>query len=122
MSTSVDDSRRPSRHKGTSGLAVLISDYIQTRGLGPGAHLSAQELAEEFNASRTPVSRALRLLHSQGTVVHHENRGYFVADGPPIRQKRERGEAFDEISATYMAIAKDRIAGRIPASVTETFL
>lgn len=119
----VEERKRPLRHEGTSGLAVLISDYIQARGLAAGTHLSAQELAEEFNASRTPVSRALRLLHSQGAVIHHENRGYFVADVPATARKLTQGEpAFDEISATYMAIAKDRLAARIPASVTETYL
>lgn len=119
----VEERKRPLRHEGTSGLAVLISDYIQARGLAAGTHLSAQELAEEFNASRTPVSRALSLLHAQGTVVHHENRGYFVADMADTTVKASHGDqSSDEISNTYMALARDRLAGRIPASVTETFL
>lgn len=115
--------KRPARHEGTTGLAVLIAELIQSRALAAGTHLSAQELAREFNASRTPVTRALNLLKVQGSVVHHENRGYFVSDAPRVvREGGEPSPASDDIGETYRAIARDRLAGELPVSVTETYL
>jgi len=117
-----NEQRRPLRHEGATGLAVQISELIQARGLVAGTHLSAQELALHFNASRTPVGRALSLLQAQGAVVHHENRGYFVSNAPMETRELRGAVAPDDVGAGYKAIAADRLAGKLPASVTETYL
>jgi DNA-binding GntR family transcriptional regulator len=76
-----DFSERPSRAgrgEMTEALAARILEHINGEPLAAGSHLAAQELADRFNVSRSPVNRALRLLHEKGVLAHEQNRGYFV--------------------------------------------
>ena len=47
--------------------------------LPPGIHLRQDELAAQFNVSRSPIREALKLLVAEGSVRHDRNRGYFIA-------------------------------------------
>lgn len=59
-------------------IAERLRDLIRVGVLGPGAHLSAGELAERFGVSRGPVREALRLLESAGLVRILPQKGAFV--------------------------------------------
>jgi DNA-binding GntR family transcriptional regulator len=49
----------------------------------PGEHLRVARLVEELRMSPTPIREALRLLQSEGLVVHHSHRGTTVAEFSP---------------------------------------
>ena len=107
-----------SRSGSGPGLAHRIEQHIQTRGLATGNHLSAQQLADLFGASRTPVNHALRLLVERGVLSHEPRRGFFVSVPPPGRVTSD----IDEVEAAYRAIARDRLSGALPTEVNETLL
>lgn len=58
--------------------ANKILALIQQDRLSPGAHLSAQKLADRLRLSRSPVNDALVLLERHGIVARQPNRGYFL--------------------------------------------
>jgi DNA-binding GntR family transcriptional regulator len=49
----------------------------------PGEHLRVQRLVEDLQMSPTPIREALRMLQSEGLVVHHAHRGTAVAEYSP---------------------------------------
>jgi DNA-binding GntR family transcriptional regulator len=49
----------------------------------PGEHLRVQRLVEDLRMSPTPIREALRMLQSEGRVVHHAHRGTTVAEYSP---------------------------------------
>jgi DNA-binding GntR family transcriptional regulator len=60
-------------------LASLRSDIL-TGDLGPGDQIVQELLAERYGVSRVPIREALKTLESEGQVVYHPHRGYFVAE------------------------------------------
>lgn len=60
-------------------LAALREDIL-TGALGPGDQLIQETLAERYGVSRVPLREALKTLESEGQVVYHPHRGYFVAE------------------------------------------
>lgn len=108
-----------SRIASAPGLAARIEQHIQTRRLSSGNHLSAQNLADLFGASRTPVTQALRLLASRGLVRHETNRGFFVGDPASFGSAEP---PHDPVEAAYRALARDRLAGVLPEEVNESEL
>lgn len=60
-----------------SALAWL-REAIATGELAPGVHLPQEDLAEQMGLSLIPVREALRILESEGLILHHPRRGYFV--------------------------------------------
>ncbi len=60
-----------------SVLATLRADVVSGY-LRPGDQVVQERLAERYGVSRAPLREALRLLESEGQVVHEPNRGYFV--------------------------------------------
>lgn len=62
--------------------AVLsaLRDDILTGILAPGDQLVQEGLAERYGVSRVPLREALKMLESEGQVVYHPHRGYFVAE------------------------------------------
>jgi DNA-binding GntR family transcriptional regulator len=59
-------------------IARQITEAIVAGQLKPGARLTELQLSREFGTSRAPVREAARLLESQGLVVFHPRRGFFV--------------------------------------------
>lgn len=55
-----------------------IRDRILAGTLPAGSHLTAADLADELNVSRTPIREALRLLHAEGLVRIIANQGAYV--------------------------------------------
>ena len=60
-------------------LAALRSDIL-TGDLAPGDQIVQESLAERYGVSRVPLREALKTLESEGQVVYHPHRGYFVAE------------------------------------------
>ncbi len=65
MSEVVPERTIRSRNKLTEALAAWILDYINSEQLPAGTHIAAQDLADRFSVSRSPVNQALRLLHDK---------------------------------------------------------
>ena len=59
-------------------LARRIVSYMRRCRTSEGDHLTAQELAHEFNVSRSPIFGALAYLADKGVFERWTNRGYFV--------------------------------------------
>jgi DNA-binding GntR family transcriptional regulator len=70
-------SRRPTAQDAV--LAALREDIL-TGVLEPGDQLVQEALAERYGVSRVPLREALKMLESEGQVVNHPHRGYFVAE------------------------------------------
>jgi DNA-binding GntR family transcriptional regulator len=103
-------------------LARRIAQQIRDGSLAPGAHLTEQALAQQYDVSRTPVRLALRLLQQQGFVESRPNSGDFVA-GKAQRLSLERLAA-PAMSGEllYRTIITDRATGRLSSTFTEAEL
>jgi len=110
----------------TSTVSQIVQALAEDVGAGvlpAGAHLSAQRLADRFGVSRFPVGQALRVLADHGVVTPAPRRGFFVArEGrqPAVTlagHRRPQG-----LAAVYFAIAEDRVAGRLPDTMSEAAL
>ncbi|MEU4594394.1 winged helix-turn-helix domain-containing protein [Micromonospora aurantiaca (nom. illeg.)] len=61
-----------------------ITSSIRSGQLRPGDKLpTIAELAEQYEASATPIRQALMLLDARGWIEVHQGRGSFVAAQPP---------------------------------------
>lgn len=102
-------------------LASQITDLITAGRIAPGDHLSAQNLADQFGVSRSPVREALQMLEKHGTVEKKRNRGYFALKPPPARD----GELVAEMQGStngvnsYQRVADAWLNDEVSADVTE---
>src|SRR5215218_4888203 len=105
-------------------LAQRFLTHARTEALPPGHHVTEASLQRLFGTSRAPVRAALAHLAERGFVVRHANRGYFLADtAPPAAEKKGMPAAItghDE--PVYLAIAADRLDGRLPEAISESEL
>ncbi len=117
--------------RGDKGLSALskhiaseLAGEISSGGLPAGAHLSAQQLADRFGVSRSPVREALTMLAGQGLLEKRENRGFFVTERPADQSAGGVPAValpFDEPN-DYQRVADDWLANRLPVEVTEQML
>ncbi|MCL5778637.1 GntR family transcriptional regulator [Limibaculum sp. FT325] len=77
MSSNDDDRDTADAPQGQSAYLRLL-DEIRRGALPPGARLREAELAERLGISRTPVREAIRMLESDGLVVHAPRAGATV--------------------------------------------
>jgi DNA-binding GntR family transcriptional regulator len=56
-----------------------LRELIASGALSPGEQIRQTEVAERMGVSRSPLREALHALEQEGLLVHHPNRGYFVA-------------------------------------------
>jgi len=59
-------------------LYAVVKERIINGTYGPGMRLTEQQMAAEFNTSRTPVREAMRLLTADGFVIFKPNSGTMV--------------------------------------------
>jgi DNA-binding GntR family transcriptional regulator len=100
-------------------LSAGILDVIRVEKLAPGTRLAEVALAERLKVSRTPVRAALKLLARRRLVRPGARRGYFVADNTPATGKSPENPAPADTDRLFLAIARDRRAGRLPIDVSE---
>lgn len=110
----------------TSELSKKISNRllhdILAGTLERGQHISAQQVADRYGVSRTPVREALVSLEGQDVLVRQENRGYFVAEKLPPKIKDKLADADPQESNDYQRLADDWLTNELPEEVTEQFL
>jgi DNA-binding GntR family transcriptional regulator len=100
-------------------LANRILIHIRALGLPTGHHLTEASLQALLGTSRAPIRAALALLAAEGVLDQRRNRGFFVGD-PAAPQALDPARAEPEgDERIYLAIADDRLTGRLPAVVSE---
>ncbi|PDQ22987.1 GntR family transcriptional regulator [Mesorhizobium sanjuanii] len=72
--------RPPSARERSERIYLILRDRICLLDYAPGSHLSEEELAQEFEISRTPVRRVLTRLESEGLVQSVHGVGTIVTD------------------------------------------
>lgn len=92
---------------------------ITSGELKPGAPIRQDALAERLDVSRVPLREALKMLESEGLVVHHAHRGYFVtelslADLSEIYRIREILEA-EAVRAATARMSPETLASLLEA-------
>ena len=99
----------------------LLQD-IASGSFAAGDHVSAQQVADRYGVSRTPVREALDALENKGLLQRQPNRGYFVTDDIPDSLHEWLQD--EQISAgdDYQRLADDWLIDRLPEEVTEQFL
>ena len=106
-------------------ISTQILGHVRERRMRRGQHLPEQALADLFRVSRAPVRAALKALEAAGVVRLERNRGFFLQkdadelDDPGAAGAAAPDEAEDE---PYLAIASDRLEGRLPERVSENEL
>lgn len=71
---------RPTARDRAERLYRTLRDRICLLDYPPGARLSEEELAAEFEISRTPLRRVLARLESEGLIASHHGVGTIVTD------------------------------------------
>ncbi|MAS44974.1 MAG: GntR family transcriptional regulator [Rhodobacteraceae bacterium] len=105
-------------------LVTRIADQV-VRAIGdgrlrPGAKVAEAKLARELGTSRAPAREALRLLESQGLIVSHPRRGFFVHayDADELADIYDLREALELHAAeTAMARITEADVARLTAQV-----
>jgi DNA-binding GntR family transcriptional regulator len=114
-------SRRSSRGLGER-LADQIEQLIAQDTMAPGTALIERALAARLMVSRSPVREALRRLAKRGTVGLRPDGGYTVRRRPDTTPFTPGFASESPQEPTYLAIAADRLAGRLPERVSENLL
>lgn len=68
------------RRTAQDSVLAAVREDILTGVLAPGDQLVQEALADRYGVSRVPLREALKMLESEGQVVNHPHRGYFVAE------------------------------------------
>jgi DNA-binding GntR family transcriptional regulator len=98
------DSGLSSRRGVVDELASAIQARIVTGEIPAGTRLRQEQLAAEYELSRTPIREALRKLQAEGTVELVPNQGAVVR-GPTVRDVREGYEVRAELEGMAAALA-----------------
>ncbi|WP_327686357.1 GntR family transcriptional regulator [Streptomyces sp. NBC_00467] len=103
----------------TARLCAEILTYLREKNPPIGHRLTERALAEQLRVSRSPVRKALRLLHRDGFIDRTESGRYVVArSGSGVTEKHT--EAHED--PVYLRIAADRLEGNLPERVTKSAL
>jgi DNA-binding GntR family transcriptional regulator len=97
--------------------AVRILQHVLDARLEPGSALVAGTIAQALGVSRFPVQQGLAHLASQGLVDQPNGRGYALAASPA--QLRKVLADAGPVESSYMIIARDRLSGALPKTITE---
>jgi DNA-binding GntR family transcriptional regulator len=100
-------------------LSADILELIRAEQRAPGTRLAEVALAERLQVSRTPVRAALKLLAQRKLVRQGAQRGYFVASSASSRRAAPAKPVPADSDRLFIAIARDRRAGRLPEEVSE---
>lgn len=100
-------------------MARNILEYLCSREMSAGNHLTEQELVHEFQVSRSPIRGALSYLASMGIVERRPNRGYFVKlSGSELRlDSLDLPRTDDE--ELLLTVVEDWFEKRVPQSFSE---
>ena len=95
----------PSRTDYVDAVYRALLDAISDGTLAPGARITQEDLAEQFNVSRSPVLQALRMLKKDGLLEDAPGRGLLVTRLEPARigQLYQVRGALDALAAQLAA-------------------
>ncbi|MCS0495770.1 GntR family transcriptional regulator [Ancylobacter sp. MQZ15Z-1] len=115
--------QRRDKTQARHALANLILGLVGTLRLAAGHHMTEEWLAAQLSVSRTPIRAALSLLAQRGVVVARPRQGFFLA----VSWDRITRQHALEIPSTpeeafYSALLRDRLAGDLANSFTQTEL
>jgi len=99
----------------------LIRD-IASGVIEAGQHVGAQQVADRYGVSRTPVREALRKLEASGMLKRRANRGYFVPEDISDVANQWLEDQRDTAIDPYQQLANDWLLDRLPEEVTEHHL
>lgn len=106
----------------TNKILLRLLHDIASGTILSGEHVGAQQVADRYGVSRTPVRDALVALEKKGVLKRIPNRGYFVEEPTPgvVQEwlQQELGSQGDD----YQQLADDWLEDRIPGDITEQFL
>jgi len=91
----------------TQSVTDRLRELIVQGQVKPGDHMHETVLAQQLNVSRTPIRTALNTLASEGFLIYHPNRGYYVRDFDIVQVM----DAY-EIRANLESLAARRAAER----------
>lgn len=103
-------------------VARRILTLAHARALPAGQRLTELGLAADLNVSRTPVRAALRRLARDGHVVPASGRGFALARPVTARDLDDGAPQTEAAEALQVAIARDRLAGALPDTISESDL
>ncbi|KAB8311849.1 GntR family transcriptional regulator [Erwinia endophytica] len=101
-------------------IARQILDLIHEARFDPGHHLREQHLADALGVSRTPVRAGLKELTRLGVVEARPNQGFFLLKSADALQQLAIEQPQSTDQALYEVMVRDRIAGELPESFTQT--
>jgi DNA-binding GntR family transcriptional regulator len=111
--------RRSAPTRLQSELQTDILNAISVDLLAPGTRLGEVALAARLRVSRTPVRAALSHLARRGLVQRGDRGGYFVAEAVPAVRKTPPRPGPTHADRLFLAIARDRRAGKLAEDVSE---
>jgi DNA-binding GntR family transcriptional regulator len=114
--------RKPKPSRLQRDLLPRIVALIRDEGMAPGMRLGEIALAARLRVSRTPVRAALAHLAGRGIVERGAQRGYFVGKRASAVDRADLDAAPAIAERLFLAVARDRLAGRLPLDVSETDL
>ena len=98
-------------------LAERITALVREEGLGKGAWLNENRLAQHLGVSRTPVRGAIDHLAARGVVARRPHKGVELLRMPPASKTApDKAEADDVL---LLRIARDRQRGKLMDHVSE---
>ena len=103
-------------------LARQIARLIQSEGMAAGDPLPERSLAERLHVSRSPIRTALQELESAGIVQPQARGGHCVGNPAAASALAEAPPEPSDDEEIYLAIARDRLEGRIPDRISENEL
>ena len=100
-------------------MARSIVEYLCRREMSAGNHITEQELAHEFQVSRSPIRGALSYLAEMGIVERRPNRGFFVKlSGSELRLDSLDLPRTDD-QELLLTVVEDWFEKRVPQSFSE---
>lgn len=102
-------------------LAHRVIEHACTQRFQAGHHLTEQSLEQVLGTSRSPVRGALNYLAEQGIVERRPpRRGLFLAHDAAVLSAMQDNLPTANEDDVYLALARDKLEGRLPAVLTET--
>ena len=102
-----------------AAIAATLEAEIITGDLAPGQRLDEQMLGNRFNASRTPVREALRLLAASGLVTSEPRAGTLVSR-PTVSEIMDLFELVGEMEAVAARLACERMTEHHRRAISES--
>jgi DNA-binding GntR family transcriptional regulator len=102
-------------------VAARIAERLRAPGDAGGMPLTELQLAADLGVSRTPVRAALGWLVRQGLLQHRPGIGFVGGSAAP-HAPLDLPTAADDAERLFVAVARERNAGRLPGDVSEADL